>query len=66
MTNHHKSQFPIHDWDLAYDNRGYVPNIEKLIGDLPEKAADYRSKSNCKLNISYGATERMVYDLFMP
>lgn len=66
MTNHHKSQFPIHDWDLAYDNRGYVPNIEELIGELPKKAADYRSKSNCKLDVSYGATERMIYDVFMP
>lgn len=66
MKNHHKSQFPIQDWDQAYDNRGYVPNIEELIAKLPKKAADYRSKSNCKLDVSYGATERMIYDMFMP
>lgn len=66
MINHHKIQFPIHDWDLAYDNRGYVPNIEELIGELPNKAADYRSQTPCKLDISYGASERMIYDVFMP
>jgi arylformamidase len=66
MKNHHKSQFPIQDWDQAYDNRGYVPNIEKLIGELPKKAADYRSETICKLDVSYGASERMVFDIFLP
>jgi arylformamidase len=66
MKNHHKSQFPIQDWDQAYDNRGYVPNIEELIGELPKKAADYRSETICKLDVSYGASERMVFDIFLP
>ncbi len=66
MSVHHKNQFPIDDWDNAYDNRGYVPNIENLIAELPNLAADYRSETICKLDVSYGASERMVFDIFLP
>ncbi len=66
MSTHHKIQFPILDWDHAYDNRGYVPDVEHLIANLPIEAAEYRSKTISKLDVPYGPSERMVYDIFLP
>lgn len=66
MSTHHKTQFPILDWDHAYDNRGYVPNVDNLMNNLPVEAAEYRSKTISKLDVSYGPSERMVYDIFLP
>ncbi len=58
------------DWDDAFDNTGYVNGAEKLAPLWQSEAQAYSancvSQQRAQLDISYGAGEREVFDLFLP
>lgn len=58
------------DYDDAYANAAYIPNAEGFITDWTAQAAEFRdeflSKGQAKLGVSYGPSDRQVYDIFMP
>ncbi|NSX56271.1 alpha/beta hydrolase [Parasulfitobacter algicola] len=56
----------ITDWDAAYENRTNIPNGDGFIATWEQAAADFRASHKGELDISYGATDRSVYDLFLP
>lgn len=56
----------IEDWDKAYANAASIGNAQAFIDKWPQEAAEFRGRSNCQLDISYGTRERQVFDLFHP
>lgn len=58
--------FPIVDWDNAYENGGNIANSNEMITQWPIQAEAFRKGANSQLDIQYGSSERMKYDLFLP
>ncbi len=52
--------------DRQYNARAAVPNCEKIFDSWRARSADYRQRSLCELDISYGASESETLDLFIP
>lgn len=52
--------------DRQYNARAAVPNCEKIFDSWRARSADYRQRSLCELNVSYGPSESETLDLFTP
>lgn len=53
------------DWDDAFDNSGYVPGSDALLGVWRQEAAAFRAGTPVKqLDVAYGPHERERLDLF--
>jgi arylformamidase len=60
------SHLPHPDYEVEYNNRARVPEHPAIIAQWGEDAAAFRASANCELGVSYGDSERQVYDLFRP
>jgi arylformamidase len=60
------SHLPHPDYEAEYNNRARVKEHPGIITQWATDAAAYRSVANCELGVSYGDSERQVYDLFRP
>ena len=58
------------DYDDAYANAAYIPDADGFISRWTQDAEEFRDALNaqgrCDLNVSYGPTERQVFDVFHP
>ncbi len=54
------------DYETQYNNRARVPEHPGLLLGYASDAAAWRLEANCELGISYGASERQIFDLFKP
>lgn len=58
------------NYDDAYANAAYIPDADGFISRWTKEAADFRSalsaQGRCDLDVSYGPTERQVFDVFTP
>jgi len=52
--------------DDQYNARAAVPDCEKIFETWRARSADYRQRSFCQLDVSYGFSENETLDLFMP
>jgi acetyl esterase/lipase len=52
--------------DDAYSNGAYIANAAEYPPRWQAKAAAFRAKTECDLDVSYGANPREVFDLFYP
>jgi arylformamidase len=52
--------------ERQYNARAAVPNCEKIFASWRARSADYRQRSLCELDVSYGPRERETLDLFIP
>jgi acetyl esterase/lipase len=61
---------PIHDWDDAYANADHIPDAAGFIKRWPKQAAQFRKamvlQGRASLDLSYGAGERNLVDVFYP
>ncbi|WP_375689710.1 alpha/beta hydrolase [Pseudooceanicola sp. LIPI14-2-Ac024] len=58
--------FDVKDWDDAYENGRNIPGGTNYPAAWVEPSAAFRAAAHARLDISYGAGERQVYDLFLP
>ncbi len=56
----------IDDWDDAYNNLGHIPSGQDFPRQWQERAASFRQRFTCELDIAYGVESRERYDLFKP
>lgn len=54
------------DYELEYNNRKRVPEHESIAGRWPELARAYRQTATAELDLPYGESDRLRYDLFKP
>lgn len=60
----------ITDWDDAYNNRNYSPNVDKIVEEWSSSAEQFRESMEkagmAQLGISYGPGKRNLLDKFLP
>jgi arylformamidase len=54
------------DYESEYNNRARVPEFEQIVAGWQRDAAAYRDSSNCELDVAYGLSGRLTYDMFVP
>lgn len=52
--------------DDAYANAAHIPGAEAYPGKWAQAAADFRAGARCELDLPYGETSRLRFDLFHP
>ena len=52
--------------DGQYDARAAVTDCEEILESWRVRSADYRRRSSCQLDVSYGLSENETLDLFIP
>jgi arylformamidase len=50
--------------EQQYNNRLAVPDCADFLADWTQRSANYREKSKCHLNLSYGRSDRETLDIF--